>query len=89
MGRIAAIASLSCPRPRRVLARLFAAILCRIWRKNYQRLPDAIILEGPRAGGHLGFTVEELENPRPLEERRQVQERLRQYAALAQHQADE
>jgi NAD(P)H-dependent flavin oxidoreductase YrpB (nitropropane dioxygenase family) len=45
-----------------------AAVLCRVWRKNYKRLPDAVVLEGPRAGGHLGFTVEELENPRPLEE---------------------
>lgn len=45
-----------------------AAILCRVWRKHYQRLPDAVILEGPRAGGHLGFTVEELQHPRPLEE---------------------
>lgn len=45
-----------------------AAVLCRVWRKTYKRLPDAIVLEGPRAGGHLGFTLEELENPRPLEE---------------------
>lgn len=45
-----------------------AALLCRVWRKQYKRLPDAIVLEGPRAGGHLGFTLEELQNPRPLEE---------------------
>ncbi|HEY9720787.1 MAG TPA: nitronate monooxygenase family protein [Oscillatoriaceae cyanobacterium] len=45
-----------------------AALISRVWRKQYKRLPDAIVLEGPRAGGHLGFTIEELQNPRPLDE---------------------
>ncbi|MBL7197598.1 MAG: nitronate monooxygenase [Candidatus Omnitrophica bacterium] len=37
-------------------------ILCRVWGKRYNRLPDAVVLEGPMAGGHLGFSLSELEN---------------------------
>ena len=32
-----------------------------LWKK-YGRLPDAVIVEGPLAGGHLGFHKEQLEN---------------------------
>lgn len=27
------------------------------WKSKYNRLPDAVILEGPLAGGHLGFKI--------------------------------
>ncbi len=43
-------------------ARAAEVILKRWWGK-YRRLPDAFILEGPLAGGHLGFKEDELENP--------------------------
>ncbi len=48
-----------------------AALICRMWQKRHQRLPDFVVLEGPLAGGHLGFTPEEARqaqngNPRPL-----------------------
>ncbi|MBQ7933521.1 MAG: nitronate monooxygenase [Lachnospiraceae bacterium] len=36
-------------------------VITKYWLKKYNRLPDAVIVEGPRAGGHLGFTREELE----------------------------
>lgn len=36
-------------------------IICSKWQRNYGRLPDAVVVEGPRAGGHLGFKVEELD----------------------------
>lgn len=39
-----------------------AAVLCRHWDKKYNYLPDAIVVEGPRAGGHLGFSLEQLKN---------------------------
>jgi len=39
-----------------------AAVICKGWNKRFNRVPDAIVLEGPLAGGHLGFTVEELSN---------------------------
>lgn len=35
-----------------------AALICRLW-SRHKRLPDFVILEGPKAGGHLGFTEEE------------------------------
>ena len=38
-----------------------ANIIIRTWRKRYNRLPDAIVVEGPLAGGHLGFKFEDLE----------------------------
>ncbi|MCD4784892.1 MAG: nitronate monooxygenase family protein [Candidatus Eremiobacteraeota bacterium] len=39
-----------------------ADIIIRTWKKRYNRFPDAIVVEGPLAGGHLGFKYEELEN---------------------------
>lgn len=37
-----------------------AKLLCRTWKSRYNRLPDFVVVEGAEAGGHLGFTVEEL-----------------------------
>jgi nitronate monooxygenase len=34
-------------------------LICRRWEKRYNRLPDAVILEGPKSGGHQGFTYEQ------------------------------
>jgi nitronate monooxygenase len=36
-------------------------IICKRWQKRYDRLPDAVILEGPKSGGHQGFTYEQCE----------------------------
>ncbi|MGL5382411.1 MAG: NAD(P)H-dependent flavin oxidoreductase [Culicoidibacterales bacterium] len=35
-------------------------IICKRWQKRYHRLPDAIVLEGPLSGGHLGFSREQI-----------------------------
>jgi nitronate monooxygenase len=35
-------------------------IICSAWQRRYKRLPDAIVVEGPLAGGHLGYSREEL-----------------------------
>jgi NAD(P)H-dependent flavin oxidoreductase YrpB (nitropropane dioxygenase family) len=35
-------------------------IICEKWKTNYDYLPDAIIVEGPKAGGHLGFKEEQI-----------------------------
>lgn len=45
-------------------------IIYRKWKQNYNRVPDAVILEGPLAGGHLGFSYDEVRNgtARTLEE---------------------
>jgi nitronate monooxygenase len=40
-----------------------ASIICRKWLSRYQTLPDAIIVEGPLAGGHLGFKAEQIDDP--------------------------
>ena len=34
-------------------------IICKRWEKRYNRLPDAVVLEGPKSGGHQGFTYEQ------------------------------
>ncbi|NDW18816.1 nitronate monooxygenase [Dysgonomonas sp. 216] len=39
-----------------------AKIICDKWKNNYGYLPDAIVVEGPKAGGHLGFKVNQLED---------------------------
>jgi nitronate monooxygenase len=39
-----------------------AEFILRSWDKRYQRTADALILEGPLAGGHLGFSEEQLDN---------------------------
>jgi NAD(P)H-dependent flavin oxidoreductase YrpB (nitropropane dioxygenase family) len=38
-------------------------IICEKWLRNYSRLPDAIIVEGVLAGGHLGFSFDEVKRP--------------------------
>lgn len=37
-----------------------AKIICEKWKTNYNYLPDAVIVEGPKAGGHLGFKEENI-----------------------------
>ena len=37
-------------------------VILRAWSRKYNRCPDAIILEGPKCGGHLVFTYEMLED---------------------------
>ena len=34
-------------------------IICRRWKKTHNRLPDAVVVEGPLSGGHQGFKYEE------------------------------
>lgn len=33
-----------------------------MWKKIYNDVPDAVVVEGPKAGGHLGFKMSELED---------------------------
>lgn len=40
-----------------------AKIIFRYWQKNYDYVPDAVVVEGPLAGGHLGFKKEQIDNP--------------------------
>jgi len=40
-----------------------AKIIFRSWAKRYNHIPDAIVVEGPMAGGHLGFSKEQIKDP--------------------------
>lgn len=40
-----------------------AKIICEKWKTLYNYLPDLIVVEGPKAGGHLGFKGKQLNDP--------------------------
>jgi len=40
-----------------------ARLICKRWSGRHRRLPDAIVVEGPMAGGHLGFKEKEISDP--------------------------
>jgi nitronate monooxygenase len=40
-----------------------AVLICKRWLDRYDYLPDAFVVEGPEAGGHLGFKPEQLDQP--------------------------
>jgi nitronate monooxygenase len=40
-----------------------AKLIFQYWANKYQIIPDAVVVEGPMAGGHLGFKKEELTGP--------------------------
>lgn len=35
-------------------------IICNKWKRNFSRLPDAVIVEGSRAGGHIGYDFQDV-----------------------------
>lgn len=35
-------------------------IILKLWLKRYNKIPDFVVVEGPEAGGHLGFSVAQL-----------------------------
>jgi hypothetical protein len=37
-----------------------ARLLCEKWFGNYGYIPDAVVVEGPKAGGHLGYKEEQI-----------------------------
>jgi NAD(P)H-dependent flavin oxidoreductase YrpB (nitropropane dioxygenase family) len=39
-----------------------ASLIMRNWDKKYNKIPDAIVVEGPLAGGHLGYSKEMLKD---------------------------
>ena len=40
-----------------------ATLIARKWLSRFDYLPDAFVVEGPKAGGHLGFKREEIDDP--------------------------
>jgi NAD(P)H-dependent flavin oxidoreductase YrpB (nitropropane dioxygenase family) len=42
-------------------------IICNKWKRNFKRLPDAVIVEGSKAGGHVGYDYKNMvEGKAPL-----------------------
>lgn len=37
-----------------------AKVLCQKWFSEYEYIPDAIVVEGPKAGGHLGYKADQI-----------------------------
>ncbi|MCK9627073.1 MAG: nitronate monooxygenase [Bacteroidales bacterium] len=60
-----------------------AKLICCKWSANFNYLPDAIVVEGPKAGGHLGFKREQIEDNNYMLEQivPEVVEIASQYAA--------
>ena len=40
-----------------------ANIIFQSWQNHFKHVPDAVVVEGPLAGGHLGFKKEQIDNP--------------------------
>jgi len=40
-----------------------AGLIFRSWSKKYKDIPDAVVVEGPKAGGHLGFKFDQIDDP--------------------------
>lgn len=40
-----------------------AGLIFRCWLKKYKDIPDGVVVEGPKAGGHLGFKEEQIDDP--------------------------
>ena len=40
-----------------------ATLLIKKWAGKYNYVPDAFVVEGPKAGGHLGFKPEQIDDP--------------------------
>ncbi len=50
-----------------------ASVICKLWDRKYKRCPDLMVIEGPKAGGHLGFAREELEKITDTEYEKEIQ----------------
>ena len=40
-----------------------ARLIFKFWLKRYEDIPDAVVVEGPKAGGHLGFKEDQIDDP--------------------------
>ena len=64
--RLRGFAGAAVGRPGVVRSGRAAGLLCKLWDRHYGRIPDFLILEGPEAGGHLGFSRQDLDAPPSL-----------------------
>jgi len=57
-----------------------ASVICKLWDRKNQVAPDMIVVEGPLAGGHLGFSVDEIsENPNVIDIMKEVKKVVSEY----------
>lgn len=59
-----------------------AMVITKLWDHKYSRIPDLVVVEGPEAGGHLGFSIEKLDplnKPKLADIVKEVIEALRPY----------
>lgn len=57
-----------------------ASVICKLWDRKNQVAPDMIVVEGPLAGGHLGFSIDQInENPSVLEIMKDVKKVVSEY----------
>ncbi|MCM1325167.1 MAG: nitronate monooxygenase family protein [Bacteroidales bacterium] len=63
-----------------------ARVILKYWDKRYHRTADLVVIEGPKAGGHLGFTKEQLdfyeENCAYDAEIQKIREVVQEYAEM-------
>ena len=60
-----------------------ANLICKLWDRRYETAPDLVVVEGPEAGGHLGFSEEDAKHlPKKIfeEEIQKILETVRGYA---------
>lgn len=61
-----------------------AGVILKYWARKWSRVPDFLVIEGPEAGGHLGFTREQLavyDATAYAEEVRKIIAKVREYEA--------
>ena len=61
-----------------------AMVICKMWDRKCHVAPDLVVVEGPLAGGHLGFHKEELDSYTPEaydNEIRKIVQTVKSYAA--------
>ena len=61
-----------------------AKVILKYWERKYRRTADLVVIEGPQAGGHLGFHKEELDSYTPEaydNEIRKIVQTVKSYAA--------
>lgn len=57
-----------------------ASVICKLWDRKNQVAPDMIVVEGPLAGGHLGFSVDEInKNPNVIDIMKDVKKVVAEY----------
>ncbi len=58
------------------------SVILKYWDKKYNRKPDLVVIEGPMAGGHLGFSTEEIDEY-TVAKTKNYDDEIRQIIAIA------